>query len=170
MGGYLMKYLTILLICICLAIGCAPKQFNPTKPDTVTFEKNDPYVLDLSNTVKPEKMKSIFVNSNFEEVPPENAKYVLLTPEEYSKIPALLRLCKEYKDIAEKQAELVNNEVSKGNDLKEYLVLEQKKRDCYFELWVLSENAYRQERYYHDMDKFYNYVLIVGVVVLAALL
>jgi hypothetical protein len=158
------KNLTILILCICL-ISCSPRPFKPYDTPNIIFDKVPPYSIDLENITKPEKIQSIYVDENFKEVPPEKAKYILLVPKEYSKIPALLRLCQEYKDIIKEQEKLINIGIDKENALHEFIVLEQQKKDKYKELWAISEDSYRQEKYYNSIDKYSMYLIVGGMVV-----
>lgn len=146
------KLITWLLIASFLFVGCAPKQFIPYEPPAVVFEKTSEYTLDLDSIPKPAKIKPIYVDENFKEVPKEEAKFVVLAPSEYAKISALLKLAKAYKDIAKEQEVLINTHISVINSLKEYVALEQMKTKEYRQLWADSENAYRQEAHNRKVD------------------
>jgi len=156
MGRSLIALLSLLF----LISACAPKEFTPYKPQPIHFEKTPIYQLDLSviQTLKPEKIKPIFVNENFEKVSKDEAKFVVLVPREYAKIAAILKIAKAYKDIAKEQEVLINTQINIINSLKEYVALEQAKAEEYRKLWADSENAYRQERYDHKIDNAINKV------------
>jgi len=136
--------------------------------DNIKFEKSLHYETDISGITKPEKLNVIYIDNNFKEVPIKDATQILLSNKEYNKIPALLRLCKAYKDIIYEQEKLVNIKVDEINSFKEFIKLEQMKKDGYFELWTISENAYRQERYDASMNRFTSY-LYFGTITIAAL-
>jgi len=139
-----------------LSAGCAPPKFIPKEPFQAKFEPTAKYELDLSKLPKPDKLKPMFMDENFKEVPMDQAKYIVLIPEEFAKIAALVKLAKAYKGIAEEQANLINIRIELINALKEYLAIEQAKANEYRQLWADSENAYRQERYSHKLDNAIN--------------
>jgi len=149
------RFIVLFLLIVSL-VGCAPAVFVPRELPQVKFEPTPTYSIDLSKIPKPDKLKPIFMDVNFKEVSADEASYVVLVPSEYAKIAALLKLCKTYKDIVKEQELLVNAHVQIINSLKEYLALERLKMEEYRILWADSENAYRQERYYHKMDNAVN--------------
>jgi hypothetical protein len=126
------------------------------EPLNVTFDPTAPYELDTSKIPKPEVLKPIFVDENFKEVPIDQAKFIILSTEEYAKIAALLKYAKAYKDISKEQEHLINIYIEMINSLKELVALEQAKAAKYREMWADSENAYRQERYAHRLDNAVN--------------
>ncbi|KKM86037.1 hypothetical protein LCGC14_1283010 [marine sediment metagenome] len=155
---YIMRKLIpiILLGILLLPIGCMPPKFITKEPIDVKFDPTPPYSIDLSKIPKPDKLKPIFVDENLKEVPMEKAKFILLSPVEYRKIAALLKLAKAYKGIVKEQEILVNTHVDIINSLKEYIALERAKAKEYRQLWADSENAYRQEKYAHSLDNAIN--------------
>lgn len=138
---------TILLCC------CAPKKFVPREIPDVKFNKTPEYSVDLSNIPKPDKLVPIFVDENFNETSKDNAKYIVLTPKEYAKVGAVVKLAKTYKEIVKEQEVLINTDIRIINSLKEYIALEQMKANEYRKLWADSENAYRQEQYNHKLEQ-----------------
>ena len=148
----------ILLGILLLPIGCFPPKFIPKEPPDLNtkFEPTPPYSIDISKIPKPNKIQPIFVDENFQVVPIEDAKFILLAPSEYAKIAALLKLAKAYKNIIMEQEILVNTNVDIINSLKEYVALERAKAKEYRQLWADSENAYRQEKYAHSLDNAIN--------------
>ena len=112
------------IIVLFLAAGCAPPKFIPRDPLKVEFKPTPPYEINLDKIPKPEKLKPVFVNEKFEEVPKDQAKFIVLDPENYAKIAALLKLAKAYKNIIKEQEVLVNAHIQLINALKEYLKLE----------------------------------------------
>lgn len=158
----------ILVFYMIFLVGCGPKllETDTFKPEPLDFNKTAEYTLDLSSIQKPEMIKPLFVNENFEEVPVGEAKYVLLTPKEYAKVGALVKLAKTYKEIAIEESNLINIHIDTINSLKEFVALERMKSDQYRQLWINSENMYRQERYEHQKSNMINsiqeFILIVG--------
>ena len=147
---YKMKKI-ILLLFIFIICSCSPAQYQPIQPMSIEFKPTSEYDVDLSKIPKPKKLEPIFVNALFERVPKEEAKYVLLVPKEYGKIAGLLKLTKTYKNIILEQENLVNAHIDILNSMKQYNALEQKKTKQYRDLWVDSENSYRQERHRSEM-------------------
>lgn len=150
------KIVGLLIGLMFLTFGCAPSEFTPMKPPDLKYDKTDPYKVDLSNIPKPEKLEPIFLNENFEILPEDQidkAAYIALAPKEYAKVGQLVKLAKTYKEIIYDQEKLVNTHIAIENSLKEYLELERAKAQTYQELWVNSENAYRQMEYYRKLDK-----------------
>lgn len=144
----------------CLIVGavfllcsCAPKKFIPKEPPPVVFDKTPEYSVDLSTIPKPDKLVPVFVDENFEETTMDKAKYVLLTPQEYAKVGAVVKLAKAYKEIVKEQEVLINTDIQIINSLKEYIAMEQMKAKAYRDLWADSENAYRQEQYNHKIEQ-----------------
>ena len=77
-----------------------------------------------------------------------------MTPgKEYAKVGAVVKLAKAYKEIIKEQETLINTDIRIINALKEYIALEQAKAEEYRKLWADSENAYRQEQYYHKLEQ-----------------
>ena len=152
-------------------MGCAPKQFIPYEPPAVEFERTPQYEgIDFDSIPKPSKIKPVFVDENFKEVPAEEAKFVLLVPKEYAKVAAVVKLAKTYKQLAQEQEVLINTNVDIINSLKEYVALEQMKAKEYRRLWADSENAYRQERYQHKLDNAINKGVTATIAIGAAIL
>lgn len=163
------KYLSLTLSLLFILTSCAPATFVPREMPQLQFEKTPYYHVDLSNIPKPEAIKPIYVDENFEQTTPDKAKYVLLTAEEYAKIGALLKLCKAYKQVIQQQEVIINSHVDIINSLKEFVELERLKAKEYQNLWADSENAYRHEQYYHKLDNAINKgtfgLLSLGVIV-----
>jgi hypothetical protein len=161
------------MIVMMLFMGaCAPKQFVPFQPPELTIENTAPYVLDMTTISKPEKLIPIYVDENMKPTTIDKAKFVLLAPSEYAKIGALVKLAETYKMIAIEEASFVNIHIDTINSLKEYVALERQKAIEYRNLWMMSENAYRQEEYRHKMDNRINkatmYLITIGSIVLLA--
>jgi len=148
--------LTLLLFVGFSVSACAPKPFTPAPLPEVKFEPTPNYELDLSNLPKPDKIEPRFLDENFKDVPIEKAKYILLAPKEYAKIAGLLKYAKALKDITEEQKILINTYISQINALKELSETNQAIMELYRQLWVDSENAYRQERHAHKVDNAIN--------------
>ena len=169
MGRFVRKIGVIFLLALFFLASCAPAKFTPVEPFTPEFQKTPPYTLDLDSIPKPEKIEPVYVDENFKEVTPDKAKFVLLVPKEYAKIAALLKLAKAYKEVAKEQEVLVNLHIDTINALKEYIKLEQYKTKAYLDLYANSENAYRQEVYYHKLDNAINKgtfaTIAIGVIV-----
>lgn len=174
-----MRYLGRLFIVgiLLFSFGCA-KQFKaPTfdiEVEKVNVTPIPPYIVDLDSIPKPDKIKPIYVDSDFKQVnTASEAAYVMLVPKEYAKIGQLLKLAKTYKGIVEEQGNLVNHNIDIANGLKEYLALEQEKAEQYKKLWVDSENAYRQEKLDHTMSNLVHrtgmIVITVGAIVVCIL-
>lgn len=166
MGKYLVPFILLFII------SCAPTQVQTKEPFVAQFDKTPEYHIDLDNITKPKKLVPIYVDSSFNQVENANeATYILLDTSEYSKIPALLKLCVAYKDIIKEQEGMINNNIDISNSLKEYIVLEQSKTSEYRNLWIDSENSYRQERYNHKMDNNINRgifgVIFLGTIIAA---
>jgi len=150
-------------------IGCAPAPFIPRKPPDIKFEKTVLYVLDLSKIPKPDKLKPIWMDSKFNQVDsPDKASFVVLSPQEYAKVGAIVKLAKNYKSIAKEQETLINIYIDQINALKEYVALEKAKSEEYRNLWIDSENKYRQEVYSHKMDNIL-YKGVFGIISVGAL-
>jgi hypothetical protein len=164
MGRYLISFLLVVSL-----ISCAPAKFVPKKEIELKFDPTPPYELDLSKIPKPEPIKPIFVDEDFKETEIANAKFVVLVPEEYAKVAALLKLAKAYKEIALEQGTLVNIYINNINSMKELVVLEQVKIEHYRSLWVDSENMFRQELYDHKVDNTINRGAL-GIITIGAII
>ena len=146
------KLLVLLLSITFLTASCAPAKFVPYTPPIVKFEKTPPYKVDLTSIIKPDKAVKIWMDKDFKEVPKNEAKYLVLTNSEYAKYVAQLKIKGTYKSIIKEQEVLINIYIDTINALKEYVALEKVKAEEYRALWADSENAYRQERYYNEMN------------------
>lgn len=159
----------IIGIVLMISVGCAPAPFIPIQLPETSFEATKPYTVDISTIPKPDKLKPIFVNAEFENVDAEKAAYVLLVPAEYAKIAALLKLCKAYKEVINEQGILINYNIDIINSLKEFVALEQMKAGEYRKLWTDSENAYAREKYYNNMNNIFKNG-VIGTISIGAIL
>ncbi len=159
------KYLSF-IICLILFLNCAPSAFSPPEPSKPSqFEKESTYSIDLSNIDKPNKINPIWLSSDLNKVSTsDSACYILLTPEEYSKINALLTLTLSYKNIIQEQENLINSKIRKINLYNEYIYLEYEKTKKYKDLWTDSENYYRQEKYQHRIDNMISKLSFISVI------
>lgn len=151
------KFITLLVLTTFL-FSCAPRPFNPAKPLELKFDPTADYSIQekLAALPKPDKLVPVYVSITGDQIvkldSPEGATHILLVPKEYAKIGSLLKLAKTYKSVAIEQEHLINTYISEINALKELVALERQKTIMYRELWVDSENRYRQERHEHTMD------------------
>lgn len=161
--------ITILLSFVLLT-SCAPSQFVAKEPPVIKFDPTPKYKTDLSDIVKPDKPIHMWVDEKFQKVDdPSKAKYLVLTHDEYAKYVAQLKIKKTYEEIINEQEILINTYVDIINGLKELVALEQAKAKAYRDLWADSENAYRQEKYDHQMDNFINKG-IIGAISIGAII
>jgi hypothetical protein len=169
------RLIGIVFICFALLFtGCAPAEFKPVEPTKYEFDKTPEYKAGLDEIVVPDKPVKILLTPEFAVTDdPSKAKYVAFAPKEYAKVQAHLKVRQTYKEIAGEQEKLVNTYIEQINALKELLALEQKKAQAYYELWVNSENSYRQEKYARQIDNLYNRsvigVMSIGVLLIAIL-
>jgi hypothetical protein len=152
------KIIAILLIGMFL-ISCAPPAFKPFKPEPIKFDKTEPYSVqeELDKIPKPDPIVRMYVkkitDKTFEVVANKaEATHIMLAPSEYAKVGAVVKLAKTYKELVIDQEALVNTYIEQINALKELYAMEQRKAEVYRELWISSENAYRQEKWEHDWD------------------
>lgn len=166
-----MKRIISLVALIFLCASCGPTVLKPWKPPELIFKMTPSYSVQegLGAIKKPEPPKRIFVKVEGDKisvVPKEEATHIMFAPEEYAKIGAVVKIAAAYKDIILEQEKLVNIYITEINALKELVALEQKKSMAYRELWISSENAYRQEVHDHKFDNILNrgfvYVVTVG--------
>jgi len=168
-------FILIAIILSCFLItSCAPSQFVAKEPPQIKFQETPKYKIDLSDIVKPDKPIHIWVDEKFQKVDdPAKAKYLLLSHSEYAKYVSQLVIKKKYEEIIFEQETLINTYVDIINGLKELVALEQAKAKAYRDLWVDSENAYRQEQYQHSLDNLTNRGIIgaisIGAIVIAIL-
>jgi hypothetical protein len=164
----------IILLSFLYMTACAPAPFVAKEHPQITFSKTPKYSVDLSDIIKPEQPIKIWVNENFQQVDdPATAKYLLLSHNEYAKYVAQLQIKTTFEKIINEQEILINTYVDIINSLKELVALEQTKANAYRDLWVDSENAYRQEKYNHQIDNITNRGIIglisIGAIVIAIL-
>lgn len=161
-----------------LLCSCAPAKFEPYRPPEIKYDKLEDYDVQslLANIPKPEKLEPIYVKLdgiNITKVSKEEATHILLAPKEYAKVGGVVKLATTYKEIAIEQETLINTYIAQINSLREMIVLERQKALLYRELWVDSENAYRQEKYEHDRDNALNrtgmYIITIGSIIAIAL-
>lgn len=170
--------ITIIVLLIFLT-SCAPAPFKPYIPPDIKYDKLDYYDVQeiLAAISKPDRLEPIYVQflteNQIEEVSKDKATHILLMPKEYAKVGGLVKLAKTYKTVAIEQEILVNTYIDQINALREMLELERQKVLLYRELWVNSENAYRQEKADHDRDNLVNragmIVITIGAIVAVAL-
>jgi hypothetical protein len=150
-----MKKILTLIAALVLLISCAPAPYKPFVPPEIKFEKTQPYVLDLSALKKPGKPSYVALDANMKPITAENpgtAKYLVFTKAEFKKIMALSAAYNDQQEILQSHEDLVNVYISEINALKELVALREQIIKQYIELYAMSENAYRQERYEHKWD------------------
>lgn len=164
-----------------LITGCAPSNFAPYQPPEIKYDKLQDYDIQFALTTipKPDKLEPIYVRlegtyiTQLSKEEKDLATHILLAPKEYAKVGGVVKLAGTYKSIVIEQEMLVNTYIAQINALREMIVLERQKALLYRELWVDSENAYRQEKYEHDRDNTLNragmYIITIGSVIALAL-
>ncbi len=167
--SYINKGLCFILVfsIAMLLFGCGVKNVSAPEIPSLDFEKTEPYVLDLTpiENLKPDPLKPVFLDENMNQIDdPYKASYVLLTPNEYSKISVIIKMGVAYKNVVKEQEQLVNIKIDIINALKEHIELQRKIANSYRELWINSENSYRQEKHDHKVDNAINKVTYLGTV------
>ncbi len=154
-----MKKLLLLILIGIFLVSCAPAPFKPFKPEVIKFDESPAYSIqeDLDKIPKPSPIKRMYVKKitdiSFEVVADKaEATHIMLAPKEYAKVGAIVKLAKTYKGLILDQETLINTYIDQINALKELYAMEQRKSEVYRELWISSENAYRQEKWEHDWD------------------
>ncbi len=168
-----MKALIIaVIISVFSVFSCTPKNIEPWTPPEIKFEKTSEYSVQeqLDAIPKPSVPVRIFVKEidekTYQVVENKNeATHVMLAPQEYAKVGALVKLAKTYKELVLDQEILINTYIDQINALKELHKMEQMKAQKYRELWISSENAYRQEVRDHKFDNFVNKTALYGVTI-----
>lgn len=164
----------IIVILALVGIGCAhPKPFEPFKPPEIKFEKTAIYELDITKLKKPDKPVQIWLDEKFKPTEDETkVQFIAFAPSEFAKIVALNRLYNDQQEIIVKQIELVNLNIEIVNSLKQLMALKNAEINEYISLWANAENAYRSERYEHQMNNLVNrtamYLIAIGSVILLA--
>jgi hypothetical protein len=106
-------------------------------------------------------------------VDPSVATKLILTSDEYKNIGIIMSMTKAYKETALAEEILINTHIDIINNLKELVALEQKKSKDYRELYINSENLYRQEVWEHKWDNRINgtmmYLVTFGSILLIGL-
>ena len=176
-----MKKLMTLLIIGVFLLSCAPAPIKPFKPEAIKFDETPPYSIQeqLDKIPKPDPIKRMYVkkltDKTFEIVADKKeATHIMLAPKEYAKVGAVVKLAKTYKELVLDQEILINTYIEQINALKELYAMEQRKAEVYRELWISSENAYRQEKWEHDWDNRLHktglYAITIGSIIVMLLL
>lgn len=174
--------LITLLFLIFILTNCATT-FEPYKPPEITFEKTPKFQVGFEKIDEESKkigdVNLVFVKVNMDtnEIEmvdnDEDATHILLIPEDLNKITAKLEVGAKYKQIAISEEALINTYIDQINALKEFIEIERVKSLAYRELWVSSENAYREEKKDRRMDNLSNKIttfLLSGIAILAIVL
>ena len=162
-------------------MSCGPSQLKPFKPEIIKFEESPTYSIqeDLDKIPKPDPIKRMYVkkltDTSFEVVTDKaEATHIMLAPKEYAKVGAVVKLAKTYKGLVLDQEALINTYIDQINALKELYAMEQRKAEVYRELWISSENSFRQEKWEHDWDNRLHkaglYAITIGSIVVMLLL
>ena len=174
----MLKRVSVILLVTFVVASCAPAEFKPWTPPEIVFEPTELYDIQeaLARIPKPEKLKPLYVSMQGDtvtQVSRDQATHILLVPQEYAKVGAVVKLAKTYKQIVIEQEGIINSYIEANNALKELLALERQKVLMYREMWVDSENAYRQEKYLHDRDNLINRtgmtLITIGAIIAIAL-
>jgi hypothetical protein len=167
-----MKKFIILLIIGVFLVSCAPAPIKPFKPEPIKFDETPPYSIqeDLDKIPKPQPLKRMYVkmvtDTTYEiVVNKDEATHIMLAPNEYAKVGAVVKLAKTYKGLVLDQETLVNTYIDQINALKELYAMEQRKSEVYRELWISSENAYRQEQWEHKWDNRIHKTALYGITI-----
>jgi hypothetical protein len=168
-----MKKLLLLIAAFVMIVSCAPAQYKPFVAPEVKFEATQPYVLDLSALKKPGKPIYVALDAGMRPITSENpgeAKYLAFSKSEFKKIMALSAAYNDQRELLESHEDLVNVYISEINALKELVALREQIIKQYIELYAMSENAYRQERYEHKWDnaesKIVQILMTAGLILL----
>lgn len=157
-----MKQYVIMIMMFIMMMGCAPKAFKP-EPIKVYKSKHIPeYVYDFSKDAKPQPLKPVYLDAHFKKCDPKKARYLAFSGNEFNKVKHLQKIAKYYKNQLGEHVTLINIYIKTTNSERDYTKLENRKAIKYQELWMLSEDAYRRERWYHKVDNWINR-LAVGV-------
>lgn len=172
-----MKYLTMFLVLAVVLCSCATTpEIDQPLPD-LTFEKEEIYVLDLSELQLPEPPNFIFlINDNGtlrEATDYEQPTHVAMLQDDLNKIDAMLTIKRALEDVAKEQATLINIEREKVNALKELLALERSSRQLERTLRLEVEKTLHRERRDHRIDNIVSratlVLTVIGGVAIAAL-
>ena len=178
-----MKSLSLLMI-LCFLCNCAPAQFEPFSPPAIELPDTSYYSVKetIESLPKPESLKKTWVvaikNSNgdivsFKPTSKAQGTHILLTQGEYAKVGILVKRAVALKEIAYEQETLTNTYIDQLNEVKRLFLLEQEKAKSYRQLWIDSENAYRQEEAQHKVDNRINrtgmYLITIGSIIAIAL-
>lgn len=156
-----MRFLFILLLLgLC---GCA--ETLPIKPEPIKFDKTPQYNIqdDLNKIQKPEMINPVYVkiiNNKIVTTDKSDATHILLNPQEYAKVGAVVKLAGQYKTIILDQEELVNLYIAQINTLKEIVELERQKSASYYDLYINMNALYKSEKKDHLIDNIINRGLI----------
>ena len=176
MRKFIIKWLSWVVALFCIfafTFGCAPEAYKPYVPPKIEFEKTQPYILDISGLQKPDKPNYVALDKDLQLITAENpseAKYLAFTKDEFKKIMALSAAYNSQQTLLKDHEALVNVYISEINALKELVALREQIILQYVELYGMSENAYRQERYEHKWDnaenKIIQVIMMAGIVLL----
>lgn len=150
------KYVIMFIMMFIMMTGCAGKTFKPTPVDVYNPKALTEYVYDYSKDAKPQKLNPIFLDKDFKECTANKARYLAFDSKEFTKIKHLKKIAKYYKDQVGEHVILVNDYIKITNLERENTKLENQKSIKYRELWIQSEEAYRQEKYWHKIDNWIN--------------
>lgn len=167
-----------IVLCIGLNTGCSPQLLDYKNISPLVLNKSPEYKIDLSTIPKPEPINRKYgilrSDGSITLVNPDminEADVIVLTLDEYKKIGELVKLAITYKELVLQQEVLINENIKIENSLKEFVELERLKTIEYSEMWINSENMYRQERYDNSRNKIVSnivQVILSGAVVLLA--
>jgi len=170
---------SIFIFTLIFLSGCAPREFKPYEPPEIKYQKTENYSIqsDLEKIVKPDKLVPAYAKIEGDKITilpsSEGANYIVLAPEEYAKVAAVVKLTGTYKKIIIDQEELVNHYISMINALKEQVEIERRTALMYRQLWVDSVNQLNQERYEYKWEKtkLQGMILLesVGIILILAL-
>lgn len=173
-----------LILSICFLCSCAPAKFEPFSPPAIELPETTHYSVKeaIEGIPKPEPLKLTWViavrNSNgdiisFRPSTKENGTHILLTKDEYTKVGILVKRSKALKALAYEQEDLTNIYIDQLNEIKKLFLLEQEKAKSYRQLWIDSENAYREEEAQRKVDNRINrtgmYLITIGSIIAIAL-
>jgi hypothetical protein len=156
-------------------MACAPKEFIPRSDALdLKWDRTPSY----NNQEDIQRIKDIgqvafspkYVLENNTETTPSEATHIILTRKEWYGIGVIVEKAKAYKELAEQEESLINTHIDIINSQKEYIELERRKSIEYRDLYMISENSFRQEEYRHKQDNLINkighYIIVIGGIAL----
>ena len=168
----LMSTILILIFLFSFTYGCSPAVLNKVELQQIEMDYMPPFELPV-DIIKPDKPVPVMLDGDFNQ-PDDTGKveYFAFSNEEFVKIIQLSQAFDFQQKLIYYCTEIINDEISVNNDLKEMLGRKDTISQHFADLYINEQNLRLQETYQYEKEKILDkiFLFIQSGVILALIL